>query len=265
MPSAVINGVDLYYEIRGEGMPLLLIAGLASDSRSWDPIIDELSRHVLVIAPDNRGTGRTTPQDARITIRQIADDCIALARHLGFPSVSLLGHSMGGFAALDLAIRRPDAVEKLILAGTSSSNSKRNDSLFFHWAACREGGMDRELWFRSIFYWLFSARFFDNEAAVNDAVRYALEYTYPQSTEAFRNQVEAIAGFDCTENLSKITAETMVISGKEDLLYPPEVSARLSEAIGKAVFSVIENAAHSIHMEQPQAFNGIVLEFLLRH
>lgn len=96
MPNTVINGVDLYYEIHGKGMPLMLVAGLASDSQSWKPIIGDLSRHYLVITTDNRGVGRTKPQNIGISIQQIADDCIALIRHLGSSSVNLLGHSMGG-------------------------------------------------------------------------------------------------------------------------------------------------------------------------
>lgn len=264
MPNTKINGINLYYEMHGKGIPLMLIAGLGSDSQSWQPITEELSRHCLVIAPDNRGSGRTRPQNAGMSIRQIADDCMKLARHLGLSSVNLLGHSMGGFIALDIASRYPDSIDKLILAGTSAFNSKRNDSLFFDWASCLESGMDAELWFRNVFHWLFSARFFENEAVVNDALRYAVEYPHPQSESAFRNQVEAIAGFDCTEHLSGILIKTLVISGKEDLVFPPEVSASLADAIPGAVFSVIENAAHSIHMEQPRAFSDRVLEFLFQ-
>jgi pimeloyl-ACP methyl ester carboxylesterase len=263
MPNIKINGIDLHYEMHGKGIPLMLIAGLGSDSQSWQPIIEQLSRYCLVIAPDNRGSGRTRPQDVGISIQQIADDCMKLAEHLGLSSVNLLGHSMGGFIAMELAIRRPDSINKLILAGTSAFNSKRNDSLFFDWTSWMESGMDTKLWFRNVFYWLFSARFFENEAAVNNALRYAIEYPYPQSAYAFRNQIEAIAGFDCSEHISGITIKTLVISGKEDLLFPPEVSARLAEAIPGAVFSVIENAAHSIHMEQPRAFTDCILEFLL--
>jgi len=115
MPSTAIDQVELFYETHGSGMPLMLVAGLASDSQSWQPIVGDLSRHFLVITPDNRGVGRTKPQKIGITIRQIADDYIALMTHLGLSSVNLLGHSMGGFVALDLAIRYPDCVNKLIL------------------------------------------------------------------------------------------------------------------------------------------------------
>ncbi|MDP8313931.1 MAG: alpha/beta hydrolase [Candidatus Celaenobacter antarcticus] len=107
MPSTIVNGIDLYYEIHGKGEPLMLIAGLASDSQSWQPIMEDLSRNYRVITPDNRGVGRTKPSDINISIQKITDDCISLVRHLGLSSVNMLGHSMGGFVALDCAIRYP--------------------------------------------------------------------------------------------------------------------------------------------------------------
>ena len=262
MPKTLLNGIDLYYETHGKGTPLMLIAGLASDSQSWLPVIKDLSRHCFVITPDNRGVGRTMPQDIEISIQQITDDYVALIRHLGLSSVNVLGHSMGGFVALDLALRYPDCVNKLILAGTSSSNSMRNNALFSDWASCLESGMDAGLWFQNIFYWIFSRRFFENDVAVNDAVQFAVEYPYPQSAVAFRNQVKAIAGYDSTDDLSKLCSKTLVISGKEDLIFPTQVVASLAQAIPGADFSVIDYAAHSIHMEQPKAFTDCVLDVL---
>jgi len=262
MPTAAINDVDLYYEIHGSGDPLLLVAGLASDSQSWLPVLEGLAQQYRVIAVDNRGVGRTTPADADVSIPQIADDCIALIRHLGLSSANVLGHSMGGFAALDCAIRYPECVDKLILAATSAANSGRNNALFADWVRCLESGMDPGLWFRSLFYWLFTARFFENKQAVDEAVRFAVEYPYPQSKAALKNQVKAIAEFNCEDGLAAISAKTLVICGEEDLLFPPEKGVKLSKAIRDARVSSIPNAAHSIHMEAPQAFTHCVLGFL---
>ena len=264
MATLTVNDVQLYYETHGEGPPLLLIAGLASDSQSWQPIMAGLLSSFRVVVPDNRGVGRTKPPDAEITIRKIADDCMALIRCLELPSVNLLGHSMGGFVALDLAIRYPGCVNKLILAGTSASNSRRNNALLSDWASYLESGMDLRLWFRNIFYWIFSARFFEDEAAVNDAVWLAVEYPYRQSAIAFRNQVKAIASYNGSEGLSGLTSKTMVISGKEDLLFPPGACASLAQAIPGAALTVIDNAAHAIHIEQPRAFTERVTDFLLQ-
>ncbi len=262
MATAFINNVHLYYEIHGSGAPLLLVAGLASDSQSWQPILEDLARHYQVITLDNRGVGRTRPADIPVSIQQITDDCVSLIKSLGLSSVRLLGHSMGGFVAQECAIRYPEYVDALILAGTTAVNSPRNNALFFDWATYLEDSMDLKLWFKNMFYWIFSRHFFQQEEIVNDALRLAIEYPYPQSKEAFRNQVKAIAEFNCLARLATITAQTMVISGKEDLLFPPEECAKLAQEIPGATFSLIEKAAHSIHMENPQAFTEDVLQFL---
>lgn len=262
MPSTIVNGVDLYYECRGKGKPLMLIAGLASDSQSWQPIVEELTQHYLVILPDNRGVGRTRPQDIETSIQRIADDCMALIGYLGLSSVTFLGHSMGGFVALDCAIRYPEHVYKLILAGTSAFNSERNNALFHDWVSCLRSGMDLERWFRNVFYWIFSKRLFENEGNLNDAVRFAIEYPYPQSDVAFEKQVKAIKEFNCQKSLPGIKPETLIICGKEDLLFPPEESITVLQAIPKTSVSLIEDAAHSIHMENPKAFTDCVADFL---
>ncbi len=262
MPHTIVNGVRLYYECHGKGKPVMLIAGLASDSQSWQPIVEELSRHYLVILPDNRGVGRTKPQDIETSIHHIANDCNALLGHLGLPSATLLGHSMGGFVALDCAIRYPERVSNLILAGTSAFNSVRNNLLFRDWALYLRYGLDSELWFRNLFYWILSKHFFEDSKTLDDAVRLAIEYPYPQSDIAFEKQVNAIMKFNCEEHLSNIEAKTLIMCGKEDLLFPPEDSIKVLQAIPRASVSLIENAAHSIHMENPKAFTDCILHFL---
>lgn len=262
MPNMLNNDVNLYYECYGKGKPLMLIAGLASDSQSWQPIVSTLSQHYRLILPDNRGVGRTTPQEITTSIRLITDDCIALIRYLGLSSVTLLGHSMGGFVAMDCAIRYPEYVSSLILAGTSACNSKRNNALLHDWASYLRTGMDLELWFRNIFYWIFSRQFFENQDVLNDAVRCAIEYPYIQSALAFENQVNAIVEFDCRKDLPSIEQETLVVCGKEDLLFPPEESMKVLQEIPRAKVSLIEDAGHAMHMGNPVDFIDSVQHFL---
>ena len=265
MPVLRIGNLHLYYEVHGKGPPLLLVAGLASDSKSWQPVLGELSKHYCVIVFDNRCAGRTSPDDMDMSISLIADDCIALIDYLGFHSACILGHSMGGFVAMDCAIRYPDRVDTLILAATSAFTSKRNSALLADWVSFLESGMDLRLWFRNIFYWIFSRTFFENEKALDEALRLAIEYPHKQSPLAFRKQVEAIAEYNCLRDLSAITAKTLVICGSEDLLFPPGECALLAERIPDAQYSLINNAAHSIHMEYPVEFTGRVLHFLSGH
>lgn len=264
MPKVPINDIELYYEIHGDGIPLLLVACLASDSQSWQSIIDEFASHCQVITVDNRGVGRTSPLVTETSIHVMATDCFELIRHLGLQSVNVLGHSMGGFVAQEFAINYPECVDKLILAATSSSNSRRNNGLFSNWDFSLEDGLDLKLWFRNIFYWIFSARFLEDEKAVEDAVRFAVEYPYPQSPVAFRNQVNAIAEFSCVNQLPSIAAKTLVIGGEDDLLFSVQECASFAKKIPGADFIAIENAPHSIHMENPWAFSRTVLDFLFQ-
>ena len=122
--------------------------------------------------------------------------------------------------------------------------------------------MNLELWFRNIFYWIFSGRFFENKVALDAAMRFALEYPYPQSAVAFEKQVEAANLFNCKDSLAYIKQKTLIICGKEDLLFPPEDSINVLQAIPETGVAIIEDAAHSIHMENPGAFTDCVLHFL---
>ncbi len=261
MPTVILDDIELYFEMQGQGEPLMLIAGLGSDSQSWLPILPELARHFCVITPDNRGCGRTKPMNVKLCIKQIADDCKQLADHLGITSFNVLGHSMGGLISLDLAIRYPKAVDKLVLAGTAAKISKRNEFLLFNLAESLSSGIDMNIWFKNLFTWLFTDAFFENEQQVKEAVLYALNYPFPQTATAFKNQVEAIIDFDCSNKLIKISAYTIIINGREDLLFSPEFSQRSLNKILNTKFLTIDNAAHSIHMEQPKVFAEIVTNF----
>jgi len=89
----------------------------------------------------------------------MTDDCVELMEYLNLPSASILGHSMGGMIAMDLAIRYPDKVDKLILEATSPCISMRNKELFNDWVTYLKSGMEKELWFRNMYYWIFSPAF----------------------------------------------------------------------------------------------------------
>ncbi len=256
------DGIQLYYELKGSGPPLLLIAGLASDSRSWLPVADGLAERFTLIMPDNRGAGRSS-QECPISIDLLADDCLALVRHLGLEKVNMLGHSMGGMAAISFAVRNPRMLEKLLLAATSPRNPARNNLLFSDWADACASGSDRAAWFRSIFTWIFTERFFDDHEVVEGAVRYLLDDPWPQSPQAFRCQVDAIAACNVTAGLDRITAPTCVIAGDRDAFFSLDSSTELARQIPGARLTVIGEAAHSIHSEQPDQFVRAVSGFLL--
>ncbi len=266
MPRLALNEIDLYYELHGTGEPadppLMLVAGLASDSQSWLPVLEPLSRHHRVIVLDNRGCGRTTPPDCTTGIGRMADDCIALADHLGIGRFRLLGHSMGGFIAIDCALRFPDRVARLVLANTTAKTSGRNRALFLDWLGYLDAGMAPAPWWRNFFYWIFTPGFFEDAAATDAFLKLVLEYPYPPRPDGLRGQVGAIVGFDRAADLRHIASPTLILCSTEDVLLPPGEDAAGLAGIPNARVAVLDGSAHASFIEAPDAFVEQVLAFL---
>lgn len=130
--TVTANGINIYYETHGEGEPLLLIEGLGYSSWMWYKQIPELSKKHRVIVYDNRGVGHTDKPDSEYTIELMADDAASLLSALGVESAHVMGVSMGGYIAQELALRHPEKVRSLILAGTNNGEGNalsRNSSL----------------------------------------------------------------------------------------------------------------------------------------
>lgn len=263
MPTLHHDGVDLHYEIAGGGPPLLMIAGLAADQAFWLPAQPALAARRQLILVDNRGSGRTAPLDAPTSIAAMAGDCLALLDHLGLDRVSVVGHSMGGMIAQELALRAPRRVDRLVLAATMARCSPRNRDLFACWAELF-ATVERRWWFRNLYYWVLSAGFFDNRRTVDGLLDLASSYPYQQTPVALRGQVDALAAFDSSARLGELTPRTLVLAGAEDLLFAPSESADFAAAMPNATFEQIDGAAHSFPGEHPDAFTTRVLAFLER-
>lgn len=198
MPTLGVNGIQLYYEVHGEGEPLVLIVGLGTDISEWDSLIRPLAREFQVIAFDNRGAGRTDKPNQPYTIELMADDTEELLRALGIQRANVVGVSMGGRIALALALRHPGRVGKLVLVSTSARAARRP------W------------WFRPLSL-LSSGALFRGK--------------YPQPRAAFLRQLQASSSFNCADQLSEIVAPTLVMHGKRDKTVPVALAEELQAGI----------------------------------
>ena len=264
MPYLNTSGARLYYECHGHGPALMLIAGIASDSQSWLPVVDRLSRQFTLILPDNRGAGRTSTEAPELSISGMADDCAALIAHLGHERVHVAGHSMGGAIAQSLAIRHQHRVNRLVLAATGPVLSMRNRILFQDLDSLRQSGVDMLLWYKMLFQWLFKPAFFEDPRAVNGAAEQALAYAYAQDHDQFSRQLAAAMAVDYSEALGTIRSPTLILAPQLDLLFHMEDAQALCNAIADAQVQVIEDAAHSLHWDNPQAFCTALQDFLLK-
>ncbi len=262
MPLALLDGTSLYYEDQGQGPAVMLVPGLASDSQSWGPLVPPMAARCRLVMPDNRGAGRTLPLVTPLSIARMADDCMALARHLGLGPVVLLGHSMGGMIALECARRYPALVGRLILAATTPHMNGGERKILSDWAAGRESGQDLATWFQTMFRWLFTARFLADAVKVQAMLTYALENPYLPPAAAFRAQVQATMDVDLRPYLAAVKAPTLVLCGEEDVVFPPGEGIALAQALPHAQYRIIPHAAHSIHLEQAQAMASAIFDFL---
>lgn len=260
MPFLDSHKAKIYYEVHGEGPGFLLIAGLSSDSNSWQYIKKPLSKEFTLIIYDNRGCGRTE-SEGPFNLADLASDAISLIDHLGHNKVHLLGHSMGGMIAQEIAITQSERIDKLILASSSTRLSDKGqqklDDLYNKWL----NGIDMAEWYRLMFKDLFSSKVTSNKQFMDAAIIFALSYPYAQSLDGFKRQLDTIKNFDFSHRIRNILHETLIISGSEDILIPVEESRQLLNIGGKTHFQIIDEAAHSLHAEKPGEFSEIVMKF----
>lgn len=261
MPVLKRSDVDLYYEISGNGPPLLLIPGMLSDSASWLPLLPFLEPHYTLIRPDNRATGRM--QDCGpFTLPDCADDLAALIQDLDLKDLHVMGHSMGGYLTLMLADRIPDRLSSLTLLASAAVNGHRNFLLFQHALSLYQNpDVPKGFWLRNLFPWLMSPSFFADPNQLENAINASINYDHAQSAKAMENQIAALTGFQNRDPKTPLPCPTQAILGVNDLLFPePDARENLS-LIPEISIHTLPNAAHSIHWEQPAAVANTLLSF----
>ena len=254
--------MKLYYEIQGNGEPLLLIAGLGSDNASWAGVRGKLAKHFRVIAFDNRGSGRSGDPDKKYSISDMADDAMGLLDKLGIKRCHVIGHSMGGYIAQDIAIRYPERVGKLILEATAPVSTARNNELFADLLKRFKKDHDNVALMRLWTYWLFSPKTFERKNYIEKFIKYASTYPYPQSVVGFKHQLGAVRAFNVCAKIKRIKAKTLVIIGSDDILIYPAESMKLVKGIKGSAVAEIKDTGHCLHVESPDAFVYRVVKFL---
>lgn len=259
MPQFESNGATVHYEVVGEGPPVLLVAGTASDGASWAPLTERLKDRFTVILPDNRGSGRTR-FEGEIRMGDIVDDLAGLIGHLGHERVAVVGHSLGWMLGLSLAERHPEKVSRLVTMAIGDRFGAKEVALFRDLSKLYFE-VEPQLWFRLLYQWLFSDGFFADEANVAAAAEASAAYPYRQGPEDFTRQVRALAAAGALD-VSKIACPVLAIAAGLDLLAPPSTVLSAHVGIGKLTTVVVEGAGHSVHWEQPERVVGVVGEFL---
>ena len=264
MPYATASDTArLYYEVRGEGDPLLLITGLGMSLVSWHRNLSDLAGRFRVIAFDNRGAGLSDNPGGPYTTRQMARDALAVLDALGVEAAHVLGVSIGGLIAQEFAIDFPSRVRRLILACAYAGGARdvQPESRVAEPVFQRNWGTFEQALRGSAPFVYASRTVEDHGELIEEDI--ARRLPWPPSGRSFRRRLDACYAHNSWDRLHLITAPTLVVHGEADQLVPTPNARLIAGRIPGAKLAIVPGAAHMVFSEAAAAFNEAVTSFLV--
>jgi 3-oxoadipate enol-lactonase len=230
MPIIRIEDINIYYELQGEGEPIVLITGLGTNLASHSEIISLLSKNHKVLAFDNRGEGLTDKPRTRYTVEMMANDTAGLLTALGIAKANVIGISMGGRIAMALELQHPELVKSLILTSTFARRTK-NARLPLRYRMMKLAG----------------GRIKSRKST--------------QPYYAFVRQLKAARDYDCSDRLDRIGVPTLILHGKDDRVVPFELAEEIHAGI-KGSKVITFKGGHRFCYWQCNLFSDEIEKFL---
>lgn len=256
-----VNDMEMAYRIYGNGPPLVMIMGFSGSMDLWDPtVLDTLSTRFKVIIFDNRGMGGTTAGEKGFSIEQFSDDTAAFMDALKISHAFILAWSMGTEVALELALRYPRKVDKLVLCAADCSMKAFPPSPDVLEKLYDTSGTPEEQGRRMI------SLMFPYDWVKTNGEYLEKVFSRPMkssSPENIKRQADAMDNWKgCCDRLHQIQVETLLITGTQDVLTPPQNSYWMADGLPKASLVRFENGGHGIMYQFPKRFTETVIGFL---
>lgn len=260
MPTTQNDGLELAYQVSGEGPPLLIISGLSAERSFW-----ALSRPLLkgftLVEFDNRDIGKSQRATAPYTAADMARDALAVLDASGFQKAHVIGHSMGGMIAQELALAAPQRVNRLVLANTIARNDLYTTEIMRLFKELRLQ-LDNELTFGAALTTFVLGMRTLNRIPLFAAVQQSLDAGLYQEKDAFIRQVGVCVGFDSLARIGRIAAPTLAIYCDDDRVFSPHMVRDLANGIPGAKLDEILDSGHCPMVEAPENFCTTVRAFL---
>ena len=260
MPHFKVNGIDLYCELAGSGEPLLLLHGLGSSSLDWDEQIGVYSERFQVIAPDLRGFGRSSKPPGPYSIRLFGEDISALLDAMSIPSCHVLGYSMGGAIALQMATHPQQRFSSMVLVNTLASfevdHWRKQMFVLVRIAMAKFVGMERMA--------RFGAKRLFPEPHQGHLRRRMVERHRHNTPHAYLAALHALKGWTVKDLLPRINVPTLVVAADSDYS-PVEEKADFAAAMPDAQLEIVHGSRHGTPFDQSEKFNRLVMDFLIDH
>ncbi|HLY50491.1 MAG TPA: alpha/beta fold hydrolase [Solirubrobacteraceae bacterium] len=260
MATTAANGVELFFEQEGRGDDVLFISGLADEGACWVDQVAGLKDRYRLTTFDNRGVGRSSTPDGPFQISDFAADTAALMDALELERAHVVGSSMGGAIAQELALAYPERVRSLVLNGTWCRGDRFLHEIFRNWMWSAEQADSIRDFLVTVNLWCFSPRIW-NEGIMDEWIAAAEASPYAQSVDAFVRSSQALIEHDSADRIDAISVPTLVTVGELDLVLPERFSQAIVDRIPGARLVVIPAAGHQPFQEAPEDYNRLVDEF----
>lgn len=266
MPFVQTNGIKLYYELHGNGEPLVLIPGIGYDGWMWHWMIPGLEDHFQVISIDNRGAGQSDKPAGPYTAQILAADIVGMLDDFGIAKAHILGHSMGGFIAQALAIDYPERVDGLILSATNFGGPRHVPITPEAMAVLTDVSGDPIARLRRGIVISCAPGFAE---ANPEFVAYWVNYRIAHPIDPAGYQAQLAIGMGLLaeaasfeHRLAGVTAPTLILFGAHDRVVPQANAALLAASLPDARVEILPDAGHFFPFETPDAASAAVIQFL---
>lgn len=255
-----LDGAPLHYEIVGSGPPLLLLNGIGLDLSAWGPLVEQLRGERKLVLLETRGSGLSGPPSEPCTTARLAADALALLDHLSLGSVDVLGFSLGGLVAQELALLAPARIRSLVLVSTATRLPARTRRVLDAWRRLLLAGVEADTFRREQFAWIFGPATLENDALIEGALATLANAPAP-SARGFAAQADACLAHDTRERASRIGSPALVLAGEDDVLLPATAAETLAGLLPQGRFER-HPGGHAFLSESTRVVAASILRFL---
>jgi 3-oxoadipate enol-lactonase len=266
MPTVQANGIEIYYEVQGEGEPMVLIPYLAADQACYAFQVADYAKQFTCYSVDLRGAGLSGKPDGTYTTELFADDVAAFMEAAGVGPAHIFGLSLGAAAGMWLAAKRPELVKTLSLHSAWDRTDPFLRAVVETWQIMAQGlGSVTEMVIKGIFPWCFTPELWAARPEYIESLADFVRSRPMPPVDALLRQSGAVLAHDAQPVLGSIQAPTLITFGRHDMCTSTRFADPLTDAIAGSEVIVFEDCAHAPIYENVQEFNKRTLAFLNRH
>jgi 3-oxoadipate enol-lactonase len=261
-----VDGRRIAYEEWGDGEPIVWLQGTGESRQGWAGQIPELSETFRCIATDHRDVGESSYVDAPYTPANLAVDAAAVMDHIGVGAAHIVGFSLGGATAQELALARPDLVRSLVLLSTWARTDGWFEAQMRNWQAIRRAHWDDERGFLdALGPWLWSPATYAISGLVDGLHTLMAAEDPAQRPDGWIRQCDADVAHDAAARLGSLDVPALVIVGEDDLCTPPRYARELCSLLSSAELVTIPDAGHGAVAEKAAVVNPAIAGFFAKH